>query len=397
MKDVDWFQNTRFVPEIARARVQNALRNYFLSLEECSRSIGLREANIYVSGSLARREPSVTLSASSGEYLLHSDVDLIAVVKDNSPLNPVHKLAALMLEKESDFATTLFIVEEGSLSNFRSCVAHDVWSFLSDPLVRTWDIDIPAARPIVSRELYEVFIHQLNAYLLYPHGEAKGDSKHYRPDPSVHRLKTLLESLRLLVGGIEGKAPRYGQILEKHHLHRFKGIVPEVHARLIVRSRENYAPDAVADLDVHGVARGCLQRFFGVADDIELLEVLGKTFSGHHDVMNTFQYCVSLYLLLRHGSSETREDSAEHLWRALTEINTEQLTDGRAAVEQLVADGPSALLDQEAMAVSKVVADLVELRKDYYHHLGAHNFGRNPNLQYLPLDSEMSSDVSFVD
>ncbi|MBC3840279.1 hypothetical protein GXW82_08890 [Streptacidiphilus sp. 4-A2] len=212
MTTVDWFANSKFIPSAVQEAVSRDLDQYFENLATCAKDLGITDANIYVGGSLARQEPSVTQL--SGEWRLFSDLDLLAVVRGPvRPGHPIHGLAAEMRSRHPSFETTLFVVDSADFGKLRSLVGHDAWPMFGHPVVEALQLDLPERARIGRVEQFEIFTHQLNSLVLFPHDEGgvPGQrSRHQREFAGVHLLKTLIEALRISLPG--ARAENFGDL-----------------------------------------------------------------------------------------------------------------------------------------------------------------------------------------
>jgi len=379
--DINWVEHTRFLTPDARASVQAEVTGYLDRLGPALSEYGLEGTNVYLGGSLARREP--TAQCDDGTWHLASDFDFVAVTRRLRKNHTVYGLAEHLQQGSGHFLPTVFIVAEEQLAGMRSFIGYDLWPMLAEPIYSEFDLVFPQ-RPVVGRaERFEVFVHQLNAVLLYPHDEVGMKSaKHFRASRAMHAQKAKLEGLRMAVDPGAHTAPGYNDLLEPWCITQLAGIAPASQVEDMLRARElsQYADDG-SDRDDALMLR-CLYRFFGVGEthdtELELISAVLALGEPRTDLLSIFQLCVPLLLLACDPRNRISKTAAAGCLTLLGHVDTARdVPTAGDAVRQLLSTDPAAMAWELCQDRGSATKDAwCAVRRDYYNRLGDHNFGR---------------------
>ncbi|MEU3721349.1 hypothetical protein [Streptomyces sp. NPDC031705] len=382
---VDWFANSTFVPRAAREEVSRALDRYFDALAACVKSLGITDANVYVGGSLARGEPSVTRS--SGTWRLFSDLDLLAVVEGPAAGHPVHGLAAEMRARQPSFDTTVFVVDAADFAGVRSFIGHDAWPMFEHPVVEGIRLRPPPRPRVGRRERFELFTHQLNSLVLFPHEEGGSPVKparHHRKFAEIHLLKTLMEAMRISLP--DPGAANFGALCTEPFRAALAPVLDSEQVADIVRAREVYTGDFIPPVSAAEIIEHGLGAFFGLdrADEFSaaVTQAVTQRIEGHSDLLTLFQHMVPLLFVMSLPEYADDVAASTAVLAALSAVDPADIVDSGAAKARLEAMSAEEMAAGFARRDPRLLSDLLELRGDYYHHLGNHNFGRSFDGRY---------------
>ncbi|WP_043266814.1 hypothetical protein [Streptomyces sp. CT34] len=398
--DFDWFAASRFVPHTARAQVSEQLDHYVAEAARYLLDCRAEGVNLYLSGSLSRQEPSVTLG-SDGRYRLHSDVDLVAVTDDELPADHgVFTLQEHLTHRFPDVEVTVLYVAASDLPRVGSLYGRDLWCGLDRPLVRSFDVRRPAPPDIGPRQQLEVLVHQLGACLLFD--TAAGDADHsylLRESSAVHLLKLALESLRCLLEPPPDGPLRYGDTYAYRDTPAIGRVMPGPNVGQLVRYRETHLPGASPDLDVYQCVITSLAVLFGAGEGPgalrQLVARIEALAADRTDVMNLFQCGLLLFLLaVRAPRPDDRLRAAEALYDIWSRTAATDLRSRAAVAESLLSTTPRDLAERDQHAMTAGQTALTDVRLDYYAALKDHNNGRHINPQYTALCSPHRNEPS---
>lgn len=389
--DFDWFAASCFVPGTARAQVSAQLNDYVAESARYVLDHRVRDVNLYLSGSLARQEPSVARGP-DGRYRLHSDVDLVAVTEgEPAPGHPVFALEDHLARRFPEVEVTVLHVARSHLHRVGSLYGRDLWCGLDRPVARTFEIDRPDPPAIGPRQQLEVLVHQLGACLLYRTAADDGERAYLlRESPSVHLLKLALESLRCLLVPPPDGPLRFGDTYVRRDSGAMARLLRGPDVGRLVRYRENHVPDPALDVDVYQWVIESLVILLGAGEgpgtQRRLVTRVEELAVDRTDVMNLFQAALLLFLLATRSTGEADRRRAAH---ALFDVwSRVEVPGGRssAAVGQVLRTAsPESLAARARGAVAAGRNALADLRLDYYAALKEHNNGRIINPRYAAL------------
>ncbi|WP_033247086.1 hypothetical protein [Nocardia carnea] len=369
MTTPDWFSHTATAPASACRRVNQHLAAYTRTVGDHARTHLGEDTSICLSGSLARGEPAVRRGRTG--YTLGSDVDLVAVVDHLENAEPaVEKFTRALLETHPDIDTTVFTVHRADLGSVAGRFGADLHHAADRPLAGPTPAGVAEPR-IGRREGLEGLTHQL-ATIYCP------DSP---PAATPWRVKTALEALRAVatVSGLAGGPQRYSDLVDNPLV--CTALRPGVVAEL-VRARERSTRMPITDAIAYDLVITAACYLFDVASTHDdLLAALHSIPDGVH-LLDGFQRAVLAATIIGYGPTRFRCAAGSALHVTLTAIEDATVPAGLSSLEALRRispvefgrgiDHPNRVLRQH----------LQGLRRDYYQHLSAHNFGAQPATTY---------------
>lgn len=368
MTTSDWFAHTATAPLLACEQVNQHLADYVRTVRRQAHIHLGADTSICVSGSLARGEPAVRRRRSG--YVLSSDVDLVAVVDEPGDHAPVEKFTQALLEAHPDIDSTVFAIGGQDLCRVSSRFGADLHHAADRPLAGP----VPAgvADPwIGSREGLEGLTHQL-ATIYCP------DSP---PGATPWRIKTALEALRAVacIDGRAGSPQRYSELVDDARvctvLHR--DVVAE-----LVRARERGMRMPITDAETYELVIIAAAHLFGVpATHRDLIAALHTIGTSVH-LLDGFQRAVLAATIIGYGPTWLRHAAASALHITLAAIDRDTVPTALTSLDAL-SRIPPVEFGRGIDHPNTVLRDHLQgLRRDYYHHLGSHNFGAHPVPDY---------------
>ncbi|MGW6332166.1 hypothetical protein [Nocardia rhamnosiphila] len=365
----NWFSHTTTAPPTACRRVNQHLAAYAGAVRDHARTYLGNAASVCLSGSLARGEPAVRRHC--GDYVLASDVDLVAVVDEPSEAAAprVEKFARALLETHPDIDSTVFAVHRPDLCRVAGRFGADLHHGADNPMAGLVP-DGVAAPQIGRREGLEGLTHQL-ATIYCP------DSP---PGASPWRIKTALEALRAIAAPAAAAGPQ-----------RYSGLVDDPTVRTVldrdtvtelVCARERSAPMPLTDARSYELVITAACHLFGVpATHPDLLATLHTRLGGVH-LLDGFQRAVLAATIILYGPPRFRRAAAAALHVTVSTIDHATVPTALSSLDALERISPvdfSRGIDHPNHVLR---GHLQGLRRDYYHHLGPHNFGAHPVADY---------------
>ncbi|WP_317232704.1 nucleotidyltransferase domain-containing protein [Clavibacter capsici] len=361
--DVDWFRNAVFTPGADRDEVGAGLDEYVTELRAWARRHVDAPVGVFLSGSLARREPGV-MSTGHGGVLL-SDLDLVVIAAGEELAQRIAgTLKAEMLERRPDLTTTTFAVDVGNLRRLRGSVAADLAQGWDEPLYGSAPGPFPR-RDLTDRDHEELCIHQLGACLFYPPADAPCDGlRHFRPGRGMHAVKSVLESLRLRVSVAGVRAPTYASLLAPESSEVLAAEQRDL-AHRAIRARELGAPlSEFDDLAIPSVLAALSDRLGCSPTQASLARAVEDRVRDLTGVLPLFS---ALAVLLALGPGDPPLDAA--IRGLLARTSDAELPTSRSARDQLVSAASPGDLGVHLPL-------WLDIREDYYTRLGDTNFGR---------------------
>ncbi|WP_040703616.1 MULTISPECIES: hypothetical protein [Nocardia] len=356
----DWFTHTATIPAAARAQVNADLHEYMATVRECARTHLGDAATVCVSGSLARGEPAIRRRGD--EFGLSSDVDLVAVVDDpDRDALWVEKFLSALREQRPDVESTVFTVARENLSRVAGRFGADLAHAAFAPLAGRAAAGVALPR-IGRREGLEGLVHEL-ARIYCP------DSA---PAATPWHTKTALEALRALSTRDRPGPQRYSTLPDDPAL---AGLVDRDRTTALVTAREHTTPLPITATEVYQLVLAAACRVFGVATgEHELIEALHHPPAAMH-VLDGFQRAVLAATILIYGPPALRRPAAAGLHLTAAAIDRDTLLTAHPSHQALTRLSPMDFAHGIEHPNTVVRLHLQGIRRDYYHWLGAHNFG----------------------
>lgn len=370
MTTLDWFSHTATAPLQARERVAQHLTGYTCTVRDHARTHLGDSTSICLSGSLARGEPAVRRCR--GGYVLGSDIDLVAILDDEGTTAQVQRFTSALLQAYPDIDSTVFIVRRQDLGRIAGRFGADLHQAAAYPLAGP--APAVAANPRIGpREGLEGLIHQLATI--------------YCPDSPIGatlwRVKTALEALRAIACCDRhpvGDGPqRYSDLIDNPRVCTMLGrdMIAE-----LVRAREHSTSMPISDAYAYEMVVSASAHLFRVpATHDDLITALHTPPPGMH-LLDGFQRAVLAATIIIYGPPRHRGAAASALHVTFAAIDRDTVPTALDSLDTLARISPVEF-DRGIDHPNRVLRlHLQGLRRDYYHHLGPHNFGARPVPNY---------------
>lgn len=190
----DFCKNSIFLSQNEREIVNKVLKTAFDYLVEQFEKRDI-QANIYLTGSLARQEPSIYYDNKTG-LSLNSDIDLVIVTKQNYLDNEwILHMSSWLKNNYSSLIWSVICLNHWDCNKLKSCMEKDY--VLSRKLPIYESFSLPSyIEPIIDIENYfETFINACANYYLHMYWSGETSNGIYK-NVNYQYLKVILESLR---------------------------------------------------------------------------------------------------------------------------------------------------------------------------------------------------------
>jgi len=371
---MDWFRCSSYIQATAKAIVARQIDEHLAGVVALAASSDISATNLYLSGSLVRGEPSVVID--DDRPRLFSDVDLVAVTAlPAEEHDRVRDLAEHANAREPAIETTVFVVAAANLHAVRSMFGRDLVSGLDDPILDSVSIVAPELPALGITERMENLVHQVGGVVYFDEsGLLAGTGRHFRPTLAYHEHKLALDCLRCSTPTPEGEPARFSDALawDPHPSGLHRDVVAE-----LVASREVFTPGLPRSLDLATLVVGAITSILAGSHGssvMDAVELVVDRYQGTTDVMNGYQLATLLVYLLPLVPVIDRASALDLLARTWHEMERDELVGAQDAVEQL-ANLDRSLIAEDGGLFAGALPLLREVRLDYYHHLGPHNFG----------------------
>ncbi|WP_216916757.1 hypothetical protein [Nocardia noduli] len=360
MNPRDWFTYSATTPAIGREQVNACLAGYVATVGECAHTHLDEVATICVSGSLARGEPAI--HQLGNQFGLSSDVDLVAIVDDPDHARPwAEKVLTVLRERHPGIDSTIFIVARDALPRVAGRFGADLAHAATTPLFGAAPTDVAQPR-IGRREGLEGLVHEL-ARVYCP------DSA---PGATPWHTKTALEALRALSTRDLPGPQRYSALPDDRAL---AVIIDRDLTTALVTAREHTTPVPITAAAFYQLVLTAACQVFGVvAGEHRLIEALHHPPEGMH-ILDGFQRAVLAATIIIYGPPTLRRPAAAALHLTAAAIDRDTLLAAHSSLEALTRLSPMDFTHGIEHPNTVVRRHLQGIRRDYYHWLGAHNFG----------------------
>ncbi|WP_159029175.1 hypothetical protein [Streptomyces viridochromogenes] len=382
----DWFSYCITTPEQARSIVNSQILRHQENIHRFFNRHAMHDVNLYITGSLSRKEPSV--SYQNGQYSLLSDVDLIAVIKDgDSAGHPIRYLEDHMNQIMPEVSTSLFSIRSTDLPTVTSLLGRDLWYALRQPIVQAYAVDTFPPPCVGQREKYEAFIHQLGSYLLYPeNARPTGSALHFRSSRAVHEIKLTLEGLRCLIEASSGELLRYRDVYENRESHLVTAVLSPTEVYELFRRRELF-DGSPSNSSIKTVMQRMVAVLFNIApgtgQGAAVVNALTERLQRSSSIIDIYQLTVPMLLWMSDPLEGSQREAREAFIDGWRNLDPSQLFVGSAPYEDFIR----ASTKTNTLPESHFRHFLTEIRRDYYWNLRTFLFGYRRQLAYAGGDN----------
>ncbi|SDF91375.1 hypothetical protein SAMN04488542_12046 [Fontibacillus panacisegetis] len=363
----NYFENSLFISQRIAKQVNLRLEHNFLAIKEEVSSWG-NSFNLYLTGSLSRKEPSIRVI--NDEAVLNSDIDLVAVVSsscDAEEVNYIHKKLVKLLG-ESAVITT----RADKLPLLQSCFARDLELSLSNPLYECFLIKEAPLQTVQFEHYYETTIHQISCYLFHPSFNMGEKGVYIRSEHTYHTIKLVLESLKLNLFPYKKTVILYKDLLDKTFSDSVQEILPLDTIKQFILKREIFNPKDLQEINIGNLIERAICPYFGIpfSESCRLVELLEYQSTLGHGLIVTFQF-IMLALII--SINKPHHEQCLY-WRIILQLIANQTESNFSSFREII------LLKEDAFSHNKSCLKLLSsYRQDYYNALYSKNIGGEIN------------------
>ncbi|MBX7146980.1 MAG: hypothetical protein K1X44_06710 [Alphaproteobacteria bacterium] len=273
----------------------------------------LSDYNLYLGGSLARKEPSIE-KRSSNYITLKSDVDLV-IVGTHPPTYDLKTLEQLLQHKYPNFRDTVIFLKKDALPFLNFSLAHDFFVEMEHPIHESFAIQIPNYINLTTQHMLAVVIHQIIG-VLFPNAKTdckKGveikDLTTWHRDPTYQKIKLFLEIMRML--SVHKKGTRGATYYEAYQL-RHEPIItnviePEIFISFL-KAREIWCNTYPNDnINLPNILQKALKEITGEDLLINILENIQKKFYPTENLLDIFPLAILTAFLIQSVSNQEQQ------------------------------------------------------------------------------------------
>lgn len=150
-------------------------------------------ANVYLTGSMARQEPSVRFDKNG--YTLNSDIDFIIVVSPKCKNTDwLMTITNYLNKRYPNYHDSVIVVSKQAIDNFISCIGKDLEIGFRNPLFESFSVSKNKIIQITKDDLFDCVVHQCTCYYL---NATSISNTSLNKDINYSYIKMLLECLRV--------------------------------------------------------------------------------------------------------------------------------------------------------------------------------------------------------
>ena len=319
----DYFTNAVFIEEKYKSILNAKIEEYFQCLCNELEAHDIK-ANIYLTGSLARKEPSVGINE-KGEVYLASDIDFVfGVEKDFRRDEWLLNITKYLNLKYPDFISSVVLTRNNDIGRIRSRVGRDLRRTINRPICQNLPIPIVSNIEIGIQDYIHNIINQMACYFLHPSYLGGESHSILYKDIKGHYVKLILESLSgILYESRKEPLPGFYEIYYYRHCKYFDQIIlpKQIEQLLQVRSLKN--AKQIPSLDIYHILVNTFERIlgerYGVAGDlVELVKVKANDEKGLYNTFQVSMICLFEYMHIQ--DTDERERWLELLFDSLFTI-----------------------------------------------------------------------------
>lgn len=270
MEEINYFENSVFIDN----KIINKKMNLYFRIISDIFQINNIEAGVYLTGSLARREPSI-LKRNNKEVELFSDIDLM--VLQNLPDN-FHgdKLKKILDDIFPSFKNSVMFFPVKKNRCFKSFIGYDLKKSLSYPIYLKGKCVEVSFDKLIEHDGFELIVHQIGNFILNPclyksnnmsNGEIIEFSKlKLDRDYLYCKIKLLLECLRAQL--IQEENITYNEVYKKRKEKPLSEIMQEEMIEKLIYMRENFqfGLDNSLNVDIISIVQKSILILLGISN-----------------------------------------------------------------------------------------------------------------------------------
>lgn len=192
---VDYFAESMFVGRKIARDFNFDISNIFQETRDLLLAGGVI-ANVYLTGSLARKEPAIDMMSLCETPRLASDIDLVVATTDSQRFHKtLSNFSCWANSNWPHYDISVVFVPIEKLGDMRSCFAHDFSLGMKNPVfVAIEDVNAPPPKLLCLADVFETAIHQLSTFLI--HKSHNRSSMLYPRQQAYRGASAVLEFIR---------------------------------------------------------------------------------------------------------------------------------------------------------------------------------------------------------
>ena len=370
----DFFEQSLFIDKAYRDEVNKQLNEYFGIIGSVFRSKGIK-ANIYLTGSLARKEPTVFIEEGYNPRL-NSDIDFVVGVECDFEHNEwLINITDYLNREFPSFVSSVVLIQNSKLNRVRSNIGRDLLLTIENPILRELDIPKKFDNKVGAQDCLDNIVNQLACYYLHPNMTNENSNSILYKDISKHYLKLIFECLSsLFLDSPNGLTSRISEIYHRRNEKCISNVIDEETLKDLFYAREMRGKYNIPQYDIDKLVLYALEKVvckIGKSDDIFM--ALTKKAQTDRNVVSAFQ-CTMTAWLMRRGC-ENNSDICE--WSELM-ANTIEGIDANVQVfegQELLKNTEWRKLIFDNSSEHELIEALRAFRRLYIRHQYFNNTG----------------------
>lgn len=375
------FANTLFIDPKDRETVALDIQSFYKEIG-CLLNEMQVDVSLYLSGSLARQEPSICRDA-AGQPQLFSDFDFILSASADALADPrVIGFESVLKTKYPQFNSSVFLVESQTLHAIKAGVGRDLGLSYLNPVYTTHPSHDLNPHLITDEERFDLIVYQLASYYLHPQRtDHEQGGLFFRSDYQYHYLKLILESLRSQFPASE-KVNTYKDMFEKRYESRLYTIMSPEKIESFIRARELYGRYPIPALQMAPFIRSAVSPFLGAKETLsteEFYRALQNKAHGDNSLVTRFGCAMIAFALCTETEVKMDNQHTLSLIRLIEGVDLSPRAD-----QTLQSWSSGSLLPSDPRCVHV----MLELRSLFIPALYERNMGRKMNSPFIEQAGE---------
>lgn len=241
-----YLRNTINLSDAEKQNADTMIWNHILAAAEMIKN-QVEGQNLYVSGSLARGEPSFSNEGPRG-FSLASDIDFV-LVGNRRPAD-LGSIEENLNTNFVDFRDTLYWLPAGMIQNLYSASALDLITGMKRPVFLEFDLPLPKTFSITLAEMLEVVVYQVAGSLGSSTAKVQSNEgyRFWDQSPNYQLMKTVSDTMRALSVHLGGRPTLQSAWLLKDR-NDFQSVFGAKGVERLVQARENWSDQEIYTRD----------------------------------------------------------------------------------------------------------------------------------------------------
>ena len=190
MNDINIFKNSVYISDKDKIVINKGFNDFINSFIKHIDSLEV-PYNLYLSGSLARGEPSIVYN--DNKPILNSDIDFVIATKSEFIELLKTKIKNKLFFCHYNYQYSLIVIDIKKLNSTKSMFGKDLRNSIYAPIKKTIDIGNVDKYTPVKEDYFECFIYQIIKYLYSVYNKSNDD----RNSTIYLSIKLILESFKI--------------------------------------------------------------------------------------------------------------------------------------------------------------------------------------------------------